>query len=359
MAQDNPAFRYYQAVRNFALDPAKIPTHTSLSKFEFRVSEADFNWIPEDGPPGSGQLATRQFRRGTLQYRLRCVQMKKSELTCSTRDWVVHDTAWPESACLEINKNHLEIRRKNHHGKDLPIDITAFVRASGPNSANRITLSITRGRTKMKEFSHFLAVEIVEVLQHSQILEMCQRHRIPAIYTLNKIKESLATSPEDDEIAMVSSDISVDLSDPFTARIFETPVRGSSCLHRECFDLETFLLTRNSKPKRPQQPCMIDVWKCPLCGSDARPYSLQIDDFLASVRSTLAEQDNLDVKAILISADGSWRPKEVPRSSVKRSYPEDSEDSSDEEVSRKERALSAGNQAKSKKVVEIIALDDD
>jgi predicted phosphoribosyltransferase len=104
---------------------------------------------------------------------------------------------------------------------------------------------------------------------------------------------------------------------------------------------------------------MIDVWKCPLCGSDARPYSLQIDDFLASVRSTLAEQDNLDVKAILISADGSWRPKEVPRSSVKRSYPEDSEDSSDEEVSRKERALSAGNQAKSKKVVEIIALDDD
>jgi len=103
---------------------------------------------------------------------------------------------------------------------------------------------------------------------------------------------------------------------------------------------------------------MIDVWKCPLCGRDARPYSLQIDDFLASVRATLAEQDNLDVKAIWISADGSWRPKEIPRSSVKRSHPDDSDDSSDEDGDRKERALSAANQAKSK-AVEVISLDDD
>jgi hypothetical protein len=102
---------------------------------------------------------------------------------------------------------------------------------------------------------------------------------------------------------------------------------------------------------------MVDVWKCPLCGRDARPYNLEIDDFLASVRSKLAEQDNLDVKAIWISADGSWRPKEAPRSSVKRSHPEDSEDSSDED-SRKERALSAGDQVKSKET-EVIALDED
>jgi hypothetical protein len=359
VAPDDPTFRYYQTVRGFALDPAKIPTNTPLSKFEFRVSEADFRLIAKDGATGSSQLTTRHFRRGTLQYRLRCVQMKKSEATCSSFEWVVHDTVWPESACLEFNKNHLEIRRKNHHGKDLPIDITAFVRASGPNSANRLTLSITRGRTKMKDFSYFLAVETVEILQHGQILEMCQQHRIPTDLTLDKIKKSLAAAPnDDDEIAMVSSDISVDLSDPFTARIFETPVRGSNCLHRECFDLETFLLTRNSKPKRPLQPCMIDVWKCPLCGRDARPYSLQIDDFLASVRATLAEQDNLDVKAIWISADGSWRPKEIPRSSVKRSHPDDSDDSSDEDGDRKERALSAANQAKSK-AVEVISLDDD
>ena len=358
--KEDPAFRYYQAVRGFALEPTKIPTNTPLSKFEFRVSTAEFQFMAKDGPHSSSHLVMRQFRRGTLQYRLRCVQMKKSEAMCLMPDWVVADTVWPESACLEINKNHLEIRRKNHHGKDLPIDITAFIRASGPNSPNRISLSIIRGRTKMKDFAYFLAVETVEVLQHGQILDMCRHHRVPANHTLDKIKKSLAASQNDDEIAMVSSDISIDLSDPFTARIFETPVRGSSCLHRECFDLETFLITRNSKPKRPQQPSMVDTWKCPLCGRDARPYSLQVDDFLASVRARLAEQDNLDVKAIWIDADGKWRPKEIPRSSVKRSHPDDSDDSSDDEGARKQRALSAANQTKSvQKVVEVIDLDDD
>ena len=360
VTKEDPSLRYYQAVRSFALNPSKVSANTPLSRFEFRIPEADFQLIPKDGPPSSSQLAIRHFRRGTLQYRLRCVQLKKSEAVCSTPDWIVADTVWPEGACLDINKNHLEIRRKNHHGKDLPIDITAYVRAAGPNSANQISLSIIRGRTKMKEFSYFFAVEVVEILQHGQILYMCQQNRIPANQTLDKIKKSLASSHnDDDEIAMVSSDISVDLSDPFTARIFETPVRGRSCLHRECFDLETFLITRNSKPKRPQQPCMIDVWKCPLCGRDARPYSLQIDDFLASVRAKLAQEDNLDVKAIWIDADGNWRPKEIPRSSAKRSYPDDSDDSSDDEGIRKQRAVSASNHLKSvKRVVEVIDLDD-
>lgn len=57
-APDDPTFRYYQAVRGFALDPAKIPTNTPLSKFEFRVSEADFRLIAKDGATGSGQLAS-------------------------------------------------------------------------------------------------------------------------------------------------------------------------------------------------------------------------------------------------------------------------------------------------------------
>jgi hypothetical protein len=206
----------------------------------------------------------------------------------------------------------------------------------------------------MKDFGWFLAVEIIEILQHNQIIEMCHQNRVPASHTLNKIKKSLAgpSGDDDDDIAMVVSDLSIDLADPFMSRIFEIPVRGSSCLHRECFDLETFLLTRNSKPKRPDQPCMVDVWKCPLCGKDARPYSLQIDDFLASVRAILAEQGNLDVKAILIGSDGQWRPKE----DLKRSHlDDDDDDSTDDE---KERILAA-NQARSKRTVEVISLDDD
>ena len=54
---------------------------------------------------------------------------------------------------------------------------------------------------------------------------------------------------------------------------------------------------------------MIDVWKCPLCGKDARPYNLQVDHFLGSVRQTLEAQGDLDTKAIRVGGDGNWRPK--------------------------------------------------
>jgi hypothetical protein len=163
----------------------------------------------------------------------------------------------------------------------------------------------------MMEFQYFLAVEIVEILHHDEILDLCQRNHTPESLTLNKIKKSIAgsTTGDNNDFAMVISNLTINLADPFTTRIFEIPVRGDTCLHRECFDLKTFLMLRNSKQNRPEQPCIIDTWKCPLCSKDARPCSLQIDDFLASVRASLKDQGLLDVKAIWISPDGKWGPK--------------------------------------------------
>jgi len=352
---DSSSLRYYQAIRGFALSPTRISISTPLSKFDFRPSEAEIAMVPEDIFHSNGQIPDRHYRRGTLQYRVRCVQAKQNATKCPKVDWVLKDTVWPEGAALTINKKHLELRRKNHHAKDLPIDITSYVRLSGPNMSSQICLSILRGRTKMKEHSYFIGVEVIEILQHDQVLDMVRKNRISATSSLEKIKRSLAgpADEDDDDIAMVVSDLSIDLADPFTARIFDTPVRGISCLHRECFDLETFLLTRNSKPKRAGQPCMIDVWKCPLCGKDARPYSLQIDDFLLSVRQTLEAQGNLDAKAIWVGADGNWRPK-----IEKRKAPPDPNDSddSDEGPRNPSMSLHPTEEARPNRVVEVISL---
>jgi hypothetical protein len=373
-AGDDSSRRFYQAVKDFALGPTKIPVTAALSKFEFGISDATFALVARDKYPGaiqpaSDQLAIREFKRGTLQYRIRCIQTKRDLTECLTPDWVISDTVWPEAVFLEVNGETLEVRRKNHHGKDLPIDITHLVIQSSalPAGVNSIKISTPRLRKDKKDLCYFLAVEIVEILQHRQIMDFSlQYQQVPAAETLNAIKRSLAgPADDDDDLAMVVSDLSIDVADPFTARIFEIPVKGSSCLHRECFDLETFLLTRNSKPKRPQQPCMVDVWKCPLCGKDARPYSLRIDNFLASVREELARQDNLDVKAILISANGNWRPKPEPQP-LKRKASNDpnDDDSSDDEATREEKVLETARRAaeasKSKeKDIEVIELDDD
>lgn len=357
--QESPGPRYYQAIRGFALPPTRISMNTPLSKFDFRVSEAELALVPKDVLSSHGQPPEREFKRGTLQYRLRCIQTKKSDTKCSIAEWVLKDTVWPESASLSINKKHLEIRRKSHHGtKDLPLDVTPLVRLHDPHGISQISLSILRGRTKMKESSYFIAVEVVEILQHDQILQMAKQNHISADITLNKIKSSHAgpTHADEDEIAMVVSDISIDLADPFTARIFDLPVRGASCLHRECFDLETFLETRKSKAKRQGQPCLVDAWKCPLCSGDARPYGLQIDGFLVSVREKLEAEGNLDVKAIWVGPDGEWRPKVEYQTGQA-----DSDDSSDGESAPQPDVRSVSRQTgqarRASRAVEVIDLD--
>ncbi|KAL2071453.1 hypothetical protein VTL71DRAFT_12688 [Oculimacula yallundae] len=355
---DSPSLRYYQTIRGFALPPTRLSINSPLSKFDFRPSEAELAMIAQDSVHSNGQVASRQFRRGTLQYRLRCVQVRQGTTKCLTADWVLKDTVWPEGASLAINKQHLELRRKNHHGKDLPLDVTPMVRMFAPHVSCQIALSILKGRSRMKDHSYFIAVEVVEILQHDQILGLVRKNRISATTSLENIKRSIGGNAEDgdDDIAMVVSDLSIDLADPFTARIYDTPVRGMNCLHRECFDLETFLITRISKPKRTGQPCMIDVWKCPLCGKDARPHRLQIDDFLVSVRQTLEAQGNLDAKAIWISGDGTWRPK-----IEKRKSPPDADDSDSEDdvPGGPNTSLHQAGDRRSSRAVEVISLDDD
>jgi len=207
---------------------------------------------------------------------------------------------------------------------------------------------------------------VIEVLGHDQILNMClQNQRIPAKQTLDNIKKSLtgAVASDDDEIVMVASDLTIDLADPFMAKIFEIPVRGSTCLHRECFDLETFLNTRPSKPKHPEQPSMVDVWKCPLCGRDARPYTLRVDDFLISVREKLASDGMLDCKAILVAADGSWKVKPDVISRKRHGSSSDQDkDSDDEDANEVEEVKSYPKQGLGEKKtgeIEVIELDDD
>ncbi|PQE21051.1 miz sp-ring zinc finger protein [Rutstroemia sp. NJR-2017a WRK4] len=357
---DETSRRYYQFVKEFPLPPKKLTFEQVLSKFEFEIPEHALAHIAQDKLIGTDPLAIREVKSRSLQYRVRGVYAKQDTDEMSVSRWVVTETGFDEMMFLEINKHELEIRRKLHHGKDLPIDVTPYIHAG----KNVLTIAIPRPSTSVKTKDQFIAVEEVEILQHDEIMELCRRNRIPAADTLQAIKKSLSGPPdEDDELSMVVSDLSIDLADPFMAKIFEIPVRGNNCLHRECFDLTTFLLTRNSKPKRPKQPSMVDVWKCPLCGADARPYSLRLDEFLVTVRAELEKQNNLDVKAILVAADGTWRPKPEPRPAHKRKSTtgEDGDEDGEAERIRKKRSVSAagGPTAGNKAAVEVIELDDD
>jgi hypothetical protein len=355
---DDPAGRYYQAVIDFAVKPVILLQNRPLTIIDFIIPNESYAKIAKDKLINPESPAAREVKRGSLQYRMRCIQVKRGQVR-KTSDFIVSETVWPSTIFMEINGVPIEVKRKLHHGKDLPVDITRYVRPV-VELVNRIKVSVPRPKGARNDFDYDFAVEIVELLQHQQIMDMCQRRRIPAEQTMDSIKKSLSGSfidDEDDEISMVVGDLTINLDDPFMARIFDIPVRGSSCLHRECFDLQTFLTTRNSKPKVPRQPSMVDVWRCPLCGKDARPYSLQVDDFLVSVRKSLAESDELHTKVIVISADGTWKPKPEALP-LKRSASRAGLDDDDLDTEEGIKKMEVPSRDKSKDI-EVIELDDD
>lgn len=352
LTQKEPLGRYYQAVQSFAIEPVILSSRVVVTEFLFTVPEAIFGHINAGKATRPTEPVLREVKQGSLQYRIRCGQLRKDLKALAVSDWIVADSVWPSTIFIEINAFVLEMRRKQQHAKDLPIDISPHVVYRGAENENVIKISIPKSSQK-KGIAYAFAVEVIEMFKHQQILDMCLNdQRIPAEKTLNDIKAKLSGQIEDDDdIAMVSADLTIDLADPFTSRIFSIPVRGSSCIHRECFDLETFLVTRNSKTGRPEQPCMVDVWKCPLCGRDARPRSLRVDDFFVAVREKLEQDGELDVKAIVVAQDGSWKPKPeaLPAAGRGGSY-----NRFDEDLEKMEMKLGQGSRP-----VEVIELDDD
>ncbi|RYP78832.1 hypothetical protein DL771_000217 [Monosporascus sp. 5C6A] len=315
------AERHYQAVKSFLLEPVPVPPHRHLHKFRFHVPDILLARVARNEILPGQSLPVSRFSSGSLLVRVRCCYMKSPTTPIPDREWVTTDTTWPEHIFMEVNGNHLGIRRKAHHSRDLPVDISALL-VSGGNSLN---VSIPLDNRISRNQHPMVAVELIEILSHSAILHMIKaKGTMSADETRDIIKGRLAGSSgrgDDDELAMVDSELSIDLADPFTFSIFTVPVRGKSCTHLECFDLETWLNTRLGKKsicacgtgpgcQRCKEPSFVDKWKCPLCDGDARPYSLRIDGFLSEVRARLEQENKLHTKSILVSADGSWRPKE-------------------------------------------------
>ncbi|KAI0386728.1 hypothetical protein F5Y04DRAFT_70714 [Hypomontagnella monticulosa] len=320
--------RYYQAVKSFALSPVVTPPQAYLRKFKFTISELDYSKITRDVVKPGGFYPVNLFSSGSLRVRIRCCYKKKKSTPFSDSTWITTDTTWPQHIFMDLNGQTLSIMRKAHHSKDQPVEASSFV-ISGENSLSVYIPEVptANNQESSEPPEPHIAVEIVEVLSHSAVLQMVKTYgTMPATKTRDIIKRRLGGSSSgnasDDELEMVDS-LSIDLADPFSSRIFNVPVRGKACTHLECFDLETWLNTRLGKKscycgresactKCPKEPSFVDKWKCPLCNKDARPYSLHIDGFLVEVRSRLESENKLGTKSILVSSDGTWKPKEEP-----------------------------------------------
>lgn len=348
--------RLYQHVVGYTLSPTIVDTRP-IRVLKFHVAEDAIRRRPELLPSDiTGSLPKLLVQEGSCTFRLRCSAMPSAAGFTTEHAWVTADNVWPEEMIFEVNGQSLDVRRKLHHGKYLPANLTQLLRA-GENELTIFSNDLKRDRHKDKPLQYTIAVEAIGTISHNKIVSNIRRVSAPR--SLDIIRKSLTADnhgdDDDDEIAVVSSALTINLFDPFTnSRIFDLPVRGAFCLHRDCFDLETFL--SQCKRQRPGEPSVVDCWRCPLCRGDVRPQSLIVDEFLLQVRAELAAAGKLETRAIAVLPDGSWKPKEAPAATGVRSPSLAREEGAQSRSGSAVAGAAAPNVA-ANKVIEIIELD--
>lgn len=248
-------------------------------------------------------LPKRKLTKDSILFNLRCVSLPKDQAIVDHR-WAALPTCWPQHIFISINDTFLEIRRKRQHKRDLPIDITALVK-KGQNS---FTVSV-HGDAIDKDKHFGVAVEAIGFRSRSQIknmpIQISKEDALQAIVT----EMTATTSTDDDEIEMITDMLTMSIADPFSSVMVRDPVRGKSCKHKTCFDLDTFLQSRPSDYK--DAISSVYEWRCPIgsCREDVRPCSLVRDGFLQQVVAKLTADDLSSTRSIIVRNDGSWTPK--------------------------------------------------
>lgn len=291
----------FQYLRAFMVPPTPLGLAECGFHWNFVLGPAHCQKMARSIFCGTGERSLRVLVEGCQTYRLRCIKVPPSASKLTGHDWSVAETAWPSVFYIFVNDVELYVRRKVHNGKDIPLDITDYLH----EGINRVSIHLIRSPAEAKDVYYVAGVEVLDIAEYATVKSSARE--LPASESRARIQQRLSALAADDELSIVNDDLTVNLVDPFMARIFNTPVRGSTCAHQECFDLDTFLMTRASKSGKGP---MKENWKCPICGEDARPTSLIIDGFLAEVLAELKRTNRVDdARAIQIKADGSWELK--------------------------------------------------
>lgn len=343
----------FQYIHSFAVDPTSLGKTEIIFEFKFNMSSDVFGKLPHDTKLPDGQRAIRILSNGNLLYRLRCIKVTSPSQHINENSWAIAESVWPSIFYLHVNGKEMFVRRKTHHGKDLPLDITPNLK----EGVNEVKLHFLRSSEERDVLLYALAVEVLEIADLGHVKSLIQP--LTASESYHQIQKRLSINSTDDELAVVDDYIAIDLVDPFMARIFDVPVRGKTCKHQECFDLDAFLNTRISKSGNSP---MKENWKCPICGEDCRPQSLIIDEFLSQVRTELQRSGRLEeTKAIHVKADGTWQAKveqqslqtEGSRIPAKRK----SSEMDNEGIHFKSRSESGGTPSRLTRFSEVIELD--
>ncbi|KAI5462690.1 hypothetical protein BGZ63DRAFT_423921 [Mariannaea sp. PMI_226] len=308
--------RFYQYVRDLPVGPCALSPQGSVRSLKFNVPAANMARLTTKYSDMG--LPAYRYEENSYRYRLRICMQSEREAGLPISGWAVSTCLWPKHIFITFNGKHLTLSRKQHFNKDLPLELTDAV----VEGTNTISIAFPDVEANQHPSQLFIAVELVQTNSHNQLKKYITGANgtgTSADEMKEKIKRRL-TPLDSDELVITDEMLRISLTDPFSARMLETPVRGVNCQHLECFDLENWLLTRPRKQtgkgrRLKEDGCelsSVDDWKCPICGGDARPVCLGIDHYLAQVCNDLLEEGRKNVNAIKVTANGQWEAIEEP-----------------------------------------------
>lgn len=313
-----PLFQY---LGGFKVQPKIIDLEDLRYDLTFSLPKDNCQRLPRLEPRGMGKRPRQVIQPGCFIFRLRCIKLHPVEQENAELLWSTKNTLWPSVLYIFVNGKEMFVRRKAHNGKDLPLDISEHLR-SGENT---VTIHLLPKQDECKSFKYAVAIESMHIGKFEAVRNLAGN--TTADETRLNIQKRLTSSEDSDDLAVVTESLTISLIDPFMAQMFKIPVRTRDCKHLECFDHETFIMTRKNESGF---AALNDNWRCPICNADARPGLLIVDKYFLAVREFLVMTNTIEgATAIQVKADGSWTLRairdespNVPRSSRANKTPD-------------------------------------
>ena len=296
----NANTKYFSYIKHVTILPERLHMHKRHLRWTWIEPQEEFESLvnctqAQDGSPGQMLVHI-----GARMCRLRCIKLNGTDSAIAENDWVAAENAWPGAIAIILNGKGLDVKRKFHYGKDMPVNITSSMKQNG----NALSIAISQLQPD-DDAVYAFGLENIYFTNTSTI--KTEMKTIGWLEARQRIRT--ASGIGDPEVQILDPTITLDLTDPFSSSICQRPVRSIVCRHNQCFDLDSFLSTRGSKT--PSQPSGPDQFKCPICGADARPKNLFIDGFFVKVRDELEQLKRLDARYIVLDEAGQWAIKEI------------------------------------------------
>uniref|UniRef100_A0A5B7AMW3 Putative E3 SUMO-protein ligase pli1 n=1 Tax=Davidia involucrata TaxID=16924 RepID=A0A5B7AMW3_DAVIN len=162
---------------------------------------------------------------------------------------------------------------------------TNVIMDTGPQMPTIVTPMLKYGTNLLQAVGQFNGNYIIVIAFMSVISNL----ECPVLQ--NYDQPAVAAPDSDSDIIEGPSRIS--LNCPISFRRIETPVKGHSCKHCQCFDFDNFVDINSRRPS----------WRCPHCNQYVCYTDIRVDQNMAKVLREVGE----NVADVIISADGSWK----------------------------------------------------